>query len=102
MPYNEVLKEIRKRLPKRRVEGEVVKIDDVKDLPDNYIIAGRYAIRKDVFEKLKAEIEKLEPKTVDEIKAILAKYKVGESVLSALGYRIVWKGLNEVELRKVF
>ncbi len=102
IPYNEVLREIRKHLPKGRIEGEVAKIDDVKDLPDNYIIAGSYAIRKDVFEKLKAEIERLEPKTVDEIKTILAKYKVGESVLSALGYKIIWKGLNEVELRKVF
>ncbi len=100
IPYNEVVREIKKRLPKPKVDGEVVKIDGVMDIPDNYVVAGSYAIRRDVFEKLKIEIERSKPETIEEIKAILAKYKVGESVLPVLGYKIVWKALDKVELRR--
>ena len=101
IPYNEVLREIRKRLPKESFEGEVVRIDGIGDLPPDYVKIGGYAIKKSVFERLKAEFQRQDPKTVEEARKILAKYGLGDSVLPSLGYQIVWKGLDRPELRKL-
>jgi hypothetical protein len=115
LPYNLILREISKLLKKQMKEElsqELKEVVDLKKLseisgisvkealsrlPQNYMVAGRWALREDVFKKLKKEIDSIKPKKLGDIRQILEKYGVGSDVLEALGYKVKWIALNEDE-----
>ena len=99
IPYGELIRSL-KKYRRIEVEGDVVEIDCLETLPEEYVLAGKYAIRKEFFEKVKKDFESRNPKTLEEAREILKKYGLGESVLSALGYRVRWIGLGEAILEK--
>lgn len=101
IPYGEVLKALKKFRSRKRIEGDVVELDGFANIPDDYIVAGKYAVKKELFEKIREEIKRANPSTVDELKTILEKYSLGESAIPAFGFRIMWIGLGEAKLEKV-
>jgi len=99
IPYAEVVRAIRRYMRDEvKFEGDVVRLDRVGRVPEGYVVAGGYAVKREVLERLKAEIKELRPKTLEEARPLLEKYGVGESVLPALGYRVRWLGLGEAVL----
>ncbi len=101
IPYGDVIRALKKY---RRVEvgGDIVEIEGLGNDIDtsNYVLAGKYAIKRELFEKVKSELESSNPKTLEEAKSILGKYNLGESALTAFGYRVRWIGLGEAILEK--
>jgi predicted nuclease of restriction endonuclease-like RecB superfamily len=105
IPYNEVVRRINEYLrgdvKEITFEGEVVdlgrlardygvSVDRIAGLiPDNYILAGSYAVRKDVFERMAKEVEEAKPEKLSDIIPVLKRYGVGYDVLKAMGYEIV-------------
>ncbi len=69
-----------------------------KILSKDYVISGDYAMRKDLIDLFR---EKSIPKKVKELKSILRSMNLPEEaaipLASALGYKIIWHGLNEDE-----
>jgi len=100
IPYGEVLRALKKFRSRKGIEGDVVELDGFANIPDDYIVAGKYAVKKELFEKIKEEIKRANPSTVDELKVILEKYGMGESAIPAFGFKIRWIGLGEAKLEK--
>ncbi len=101
IPIREVVKKIHEYMPEEVVfEGDVVELTRVSGVPDDYVVAGKYAIKREVLKKIKDEIDSVNPKTLDDVRPILEKYKVGESVLPYLGYKVKWVGLGKAMLSK--
>ncbi len=112
IPYNEIVKRINCYLRRDLGEIELEFEEDTIDLkelsesygtpiteiasliPESYILAGNHAVRKEVFERIRLEVEDARPEKLSDVLPILEKYKVGHDVLPALGYRIVWTGLS--------
>jgi len=101
IPYGEVVKALKRYKPEKSMEGDIMELESFAEIPEDYVVAGKYAVRKDVFEKIKKEIEEANPSTLEDIKAILKKYGLGESSLQAFGYRVKWIGLGEVVIEKI-
>lgn len=101
IPYGEVIKALRRYKSEKSVEGDVVRLESFTEIPEDYVVAGKYAVRKDVFEKIKKEIEEANPSTLEDAKTVLKKYGLGESSLPAFGYRVKWIGLGEVVIEKI-
>jgi hypothetical protein len=106
IPYNKVIKAINSYLKLERkikfdkdvidLKGFSLSSEELKrTLPENYVVAGGYAVKKDLFERIKAEICSSKPERLSDVKPILEKYGLGYSILTALGYRIKWIGLSE-------
>ena len=110
MPYGEIVKKINQHLRRdiREVEfkEDAINLKELSDaygvsitevaalIPEDYILAGNHAVKKDVFERIRTEVEHASPEKLSDVVLILEKYKVGHDVLSAMGYRIVWTGLS--------
>lgn len=101
IPYGDVIKALKKFKKQKNIAGDVIELERVGDTPDGYVLAGKYAVKKELFERIKDEISRTNPATIDEIKAILEKYGLGESSIPAFGYRIRWISLGEARLEKV-
>ncbi len=101
IPYGEVIKALKKYKSEEKVEGDVVELDDFAEVPEGYVIAGKYALKKQLFEEIKEELEKSSPSTLEEVKAILQKYGLGESAIQAFGYRVKWIGLGEAVVERI-
>ncbi len=108
LPYTAILREIGRMLKGNvEVKGDVINLreladkhgvsikDVLKSVPENYVVAGSWAIRDEVFEELKREIESANPKKLGDVKEILRSFGVGNDVLAHLGYRVKWMGLAE-------
>ena len=100
IPYGEVIKALRRYRSERNVDGDVVELSSFEEVPEGYVVAGKYAVRKDLFEKIKKEIEEVKPSTLEDIRAILKKYGLGESSLHAFGYRVRWISLGEAVIER--
>ncbi|RLI78472.1 translation initiation factor IF-2 [Archaeoglobales archaeon] len=103
IPYNKVIKKLNEFLQdKVEFKGDVVKLNQKVELPTDYTKAGTYAIKRDLFSKIKGEIDALNPKKLKDVIPVLNKYDLTYDVLEAFGYKIRWVGLSEdSELIKV-
>lgn len=101
IPYGDVIRALKKFRKQKNIVGDVVELDRVGDVPEGYVLAGKYAVKRELFERIKSEISKTNPATIDELKAILEKYGLGESSIPAFGYRIRWISLSEARLEKL-
>ncbi len=101
IPYGEVIRAL-KKYKRAEIRGDVVEIESLEsfDIPEDYVLAGKYILRRELFEKIKDEFTLCNPKTLEEAKSLLEKYGLGESVLTALGYRVKWMGLGEAVLER--
>lgn len=99
IPYNKVIKKLDELLVEDEVEfkDDIVKLNRKVELPNDYIKAGTYAIKKDLFNKIKKEIEALNPERLVDTIPILEKYGLTYDVLEAFGYKVKWVGLSEEE-----
>lgn len=100
IPYNRVIKKLNELLgveDEVEFKGNIVKLDRKVEIPNNYIKAGMYAIKREFFERIKEEIEALNPKKLGDVTPILEKYKLTYDVLETFGYKIKWVGLSEEE-----
>lgn len=109
IPYSEVVKKINEHLRESKIEfeGDVINLGEVSSfhgvsmakvrglVPERYVLAGNYAVKKDIFEKLCEEVERVKPERLADVMPVLKKYGVGYDVLEAMGYRIRWIGLSE-------
>ncbi len=101
IPVKGVIKKINEYLPEKiTFEGDVVELIKASNVPEDYVVVGKYAIKKKILSKIKNEIDSANPQTLDDVKPILKKYKVGESVLPYLGYKVKWVGLGRAILMK--
>lgn len=100
IPYGEVIKALKRYKPEKKVEGDVVELENFAEVHSEYVIAGKYAVRREIFEEIKREIEVSNPSTLEDIKAILKKYGLGESAIRAFGYRVRWIGLGEAVIER--
>ncbi|WP_202319525.1 DUF790 family protein [Archaeoglobus neptunius] len=101
IPYGDVLKALRKFRRGGEVKGDVVELDSFESLPEGYVLVGKYAVKKEVFEKVRKELHKMNPETLDEAKSVLERYGLGESAISAFGFKVRWIGLGDTRLEKV-
>ncbi len=111
IPYNEVVGRInhylRGDISEISFEGDVVNLKELSNsygvpvneivgvLPQDYVLAGSYAVKKDVFERIRNEVEKINPEKLSDVIPVLREFDVGYDVLRAMGYEIVWIGLSE-------
>jgi len=111
IPYNEVARRIEQKL---RAEPHIVTDEDVvnlrhiadvyliniKDVMEKakkcgYSVIGYYAVRKNIIESVKSDIDALkEPKRLAEVSAVLSRYGLSPDILPEMGYKICWSGLN--------
>ena len=103
IPYNKVIRKLNQLLSFDEInfEEDVVKLNQKIELPDNYVKAGVYAIKRDLFDKVKREIDARNPERLVDVIPILEKYGLTYDVLESFGYSIRWVGLNEEESRLV-
>ena len=100
IPYGEVLRAIKQFREEQKIEGEVVKLESFVELPEGYVLAGRYAVRKELFDEIKKEIDAANPTTLEELREILQKHGLGESAISAFGFKVKWIGLGEARVER--
>lgn len=119
IPYNEVMKRINQELKADindiKLEGDIINLkelseegvsmqDLVKTAESNsYVVTGSHAIKKNLLEKVKEEVDSVQPECLSDVKDILDKYNVSHDVLERIGYRIIWTSLfdDEAKLQKV-
>jgi predicted nuclease of restriction endonuclease-like RecB superfamily len=101
IPYGEVIKAIKRFREEKKIEGDVVELEGFAEVPEGYVLAGKYAVREELFAEIKKEIDSANPATLDGLREILQKYGLGESAISAFGYRVKWIGLGEARLERV-
>ncbi|MFP3945737.1 MAG: DUF790 family protein [Archaeoglobaceae archaeon] len=119
IPYNEVMKrinrEFRLEIHDVKMEGDIVNLKEISEEGINmqelvemaksngYVVTGSHAIKKDLLEKVKEEVDNATPEHLSDIKDILDKYNVSHDVLEKIGYRIIWIGLfdDEAKLQKI-
>lgn len=100
IPYGEVLRALRSFKETQKVEGDVVRLNSFENVPDEYIVAGKYAVKRELFEKIRDELWRSNPRRIEEAKKILEKYGLGESALETFGFRVRWIGLEEAILER--
>jgi hypothetical protein len=118
IPYNKLLKMIKEMLKADVNEIEICgDILNIKALSDahfvemqgvvekvksiGYIVSGSFAVKKDVLEKIKKDVDAANPKYLSDVKQVLDKYGVSHEILELVGYKVRWKGLSE-ENAKIF
>ena len=113
IPYNEVIRRINVHLKAEATEmsfdteKDVINLKELSErcgisiteiagkLPEEYILAGAFAIRKEVLDEIARELDQIKPEKLADAAPVLERYGVGYEVLPALGYRIKWVGLSE-------
>lgn len=97
IPYAEVIKAINRYLKfETSFDGDIVRLRGrFEKVPDEYVIAGNYAIKKEIFEKIKIEVKNVKPKRLVDVRPVLQKYGLDYSILPAMGYKVMWRGLSE-------
>ncbi|MFO7968061.1 MAG: DUF790 family protein [Archaeoglobaceae archaeon] len=119
IPYNEVMKRINKEFSRDindiELEGNIVNLKELseegvsmQDLSklaesNGYIVTGSHAIKEELVDKVKQEVDKARPEHLSDVKNILDKHNVSPDVLEKIGYRIIWTGLfdDEAKLQKI-
>jgi len=71
-----------------------MRVLEERALQKGYAVVGSYAIRKDVLERVRAEIDAVEMKKLASVSKILKKYGLSTDILAEMGYKICWSGLN--------
>ena len=110
IPYVEVARKIEEKLRSEAFElgdADVVNLRELAErhlvemrvleeraLQKGYAVVGSYAIRKDVLERVRAEIDAVEMKKLASVSKILKKYGLSTDILAEMGYKICWSGLN--------
>ncbi|AEA47638.1 DUF790 family protein [Archaeoglobus veneficus] len=111
MPYSEIVKRInaylRRDVKEIEFREDVVNLKELSNaygvsvkeiaalIPEDYILAGSYAVKRKVFERMSVEVEHANPEKLSDVAHILEKYGVGCDILPDMGYRIKWIGLTE-------
>jgi hypothetical protein len=119
IPYNKVIKRIDHYLKGDvddiEFEGDIINLMELskvhrvpvsqisRKIPERYILAGSYAVKQEVFERLKKEVKEVNPRRLSDITPILKKYGVGSDILQAMGYEVKWTSLSEenANIRKI-
>ncbi len=119
IPYSEVMKRINKEFKKDindiELKGDIINLKEISEEgismqelnklaeSNGYVVTGSHAIKKDLLERVKIEVDEARPEHLSDVKDILNKYKVSHDVLEKIGYRIMWTGLfdDEAKLQKV-
>lgn len=119
IPYNAVIKKIneefRTGIDEVKLEGDVVNLVEMTEggisMPElvklaessGYVIAGSHAVRAELLEKIRDELNSINPQFLSDIREVLNRYNVSEDVLERIGYKVVWTGLFEdnAKLEKV-
>ncbi len=115
IPYNEVMKRINKEFKTdindielkgdivdlKRLSEEGISMQDLVSLAESkgYVVTGSHAIKKDLLEKVKVEVDEARPEHLSDVKDILDKYNVSHDVLEKIGYKIIWTGLFDDEAK---
>lgn len=113
IPYNEVIRRINHYLRadisemsfdagdevvnlKKLAEEYGVSVNEVAEkLPEDYVLAGAFAIKKEILNEIAEKLEEIKPEKLGDIVLLLERYGVGYDVLPVLGYRIKWVELSE-------
>jgi|Deesub1362B_J571_1020462.scaffolds.fasta_scaffold00231_34 hypothetical protein len=114
IPYNEVIRRINLYLRadisemsfdmeekevihlKELAEEYGVSVNEVAEkLPKDYVLAGAFAIKKEILDEIAQKLEEIKPEKLADAASVLERYGVGYEVLPVLGYRIKWVGLSE-------
>jgi urease gamma subunit len=66
---------------------------------NGYAVAGTHAIKVDLLEKIRDEVNVMEPELLSDVKEVLDRYSVSEDVLEKIGYKVVWTGLFDDNAR---
>jgi hypothetical protein len=124
IPYAQVIKKINELLEVREGEEDRIEIDfrdvlNLKELSEEfgvsvqtlkkivenreYIIAGNFAVKRNVLKNVKRDMDSLLPKNLVEAEKILEKYGLPHDILEKIGYRVVWRGISarDAEIVKV-
>jgi|Deesub1362B_J571_1020462.scaffolds.fasta_scaffold00646_14 hypothetical protein len=115
IPYNAVIKKIneefRTEIDEIELEGDVVNLNEFIEegiaMPElirlaeanGYAVAGTHAIKVDLLEKIRDEVNVMEPELLSDVKEVLDRYSVSEDVLEKIGYKVVWTGLFDDNAR---
>jgi hypothetical protein len=97
IPYGEVIKAISAHLKSDvNFDRDVVCTDGAcTELPPEYVLIGKYAVKKTLLDKIKRELDEIKPEKLTDVKPVLEKHNLGYWVLEAVGYKVVWNGLSE-------
>jgi len=119
IPYNEVIKRINLELcssiDEVEFEGDAVNLMEFSEegisMPDlikkaeseGYIVAGSVAVKKELFESIRRKVDEINPEDYSDVKPLLDDYGIPQDFLEKMGYRIVWAGLfeDDVKLERV-
>lgn len=118
IPYNEVMKRINQvfktDINDIELEGDIVNLKELSEEgismqeltklaeSSGYVVTGSHAVKKELVDKVKDEVDEAGPEYLSDVKDILDKYNVSQDVLEKIGYRIIWTGLfdDEAKLQK--
>jgi len=111
IPYGEIVRRVndylREDVKEIKFREDVVNLNELSNvygvsvkeiathIPKDYVLAGSYAMKRSIFERLRAELEQANPEKLSDVSPILKKYGVGSDILPYIGYRIRWGGLTE-------
>lgn len=119
IPYNEVIKrinlEFKSSIDEIEFDGDIVNLmefsEDGISMPDlmrkaqseGYVVAGSIAVKKDLFEEVKKKVDEINPEDFSEVRSLLDGHNIPHEFLEKMGYKIVWAGLfeDDVKLEKV-
>jgi len=115
IPYDTVIKrineEFRTEIGEIELEGDVVNLAEMTEdgisMPElvklaesrGYVVTGSHAVKLELLEKIRDEINKLNPEFLSDVKDVLNRYSVSEDILEKIGYKVVWSGLFDENAR---
>jgi hypothetical protein len=115
IPYNAVIKRINDALKidvdEIRLEGDVVNLREISeegiDMQElaklaeslGYVVVGSHAVKVDLLEKIKDEVDGLKPEYLSDVRNVLDRYNLSYDVLEKIGYKVLWTGLFDDSAR---
>lgn len=111
LPFAEIVRRIKNFISEERelkIEGNIVKLPELaekisvsvpkilKQISDDYLILGNYAVKKDFYNEMRKVFED----ETAEVEEFLKKHNISYDILEHFGYKVVWIGLDKFKIIK--